>query len=369
MGIELVENVKLGDKLDEEVLTPLGGVLFHKGRIVMQKELDILQAFLITHVTLEEEKTKDGKTGESNAEEKPSQNASKQTTNKQAAMKQTPTSPLQQEYDNMVQLLRETYNTFVSGQNMPIMDIRVQMEKLLQQLSSYNILKFVPISFQERDYLLHNSVACAMTSYMLAQWVNIPQREWMQVALAGLLKDIGNIRINRAILTNPKPLSAGEQEEMKRHTVLGYQMLKSVAALNEGVKLSALQHHEKIDGTGYPLGIDSTKIHPYARIVSIADIFHAMTLNKAYRKAASPYLVLEQIQSDAFGKLDPAYVRIFVQKTTQFHNGTVVRLSDKRIGEIVFSDQTHPTRPWVSINGSIVNLVQERNLYIEEVIK
>ena len=191
----------------------------------------------------------------------------------------------------------------------------------------------------------------------------------MQVALAGLFKDIGNVRIDKGILTKPNPLSYEEIEEMKRHTLLGYQLLKNVAALNDGVKLAALQHHEKVDGTGYPLGIDASKIHAYARIVSIADIFHAMTLNKVYRKAASPYLVLEQIQSDSFGKLDPSFVRIFVEKVTQFHNGTVVKLSDERIGEIVFSDRTHPTRPWVSIDGVIVNLTTERQMYIKEVIR
>ena len=60
---------------------------------------------------------------------------------------------------------------------------------------------------------------------------------------------------------------------------------------------------------------------------------------------------MEQIQSDAFGKLDPVYVRIFIDKAAQFNTGTIVKLSDNRIGEIVFSERDYPTRPWVSING------------------
>ncbi|GJM76366.1 hypothetical protein HMSSN036_85820 [Paenibacillus macerans] len=93
-----------------------------------------------------------------------------------------------------------------------------------------------------------------------------------------------------------------------------------------------------------------------------------MTLNRRYRKAKSPYLVLEEIRSEAFGKLDPGVVQSFVDKVTQFHNGTRVRLSDGSVGEIVFSDRNHPTRPMVSVKGEIVNLVLTRELHIEEVL-
>jgi len=350
-------HLKLGDKIIEDVLTPLGSVLFQKGKIVTPKEIEILQAFLITSVEIESNldpsKTKE------DADEDVIQEASSALV----------ASPLHEEYDKMIVVLRQVFSSVAASQAMPIMDVRKQLEKMLEHIKSYNLLTFVPRQFMERDYLLHNSITSALTSYQIAQWTGFPQKDWMQIAFAGLLHDIGNVRIDKAILTKPNSLSAEEKEEMMRHTVLGYQVLKNVSALNEGVKMAALQHHEKVDGTGYPLGIDATKINPYAKIVAIADIFHAMTLNKAYRKAASPYLVLEQIQSDAFGKLDPTYVRTFVEKATQFHNGTVVKLSDERIGEIVFSDRNYPTRPWVSIDGAIVNLIVDRHLHIKEVLR
>ncbi|OBZ10343.1 MULTISPECIES: HD-GYP domain-containing protein [Bacillales] len=357
MAAVTLSHLKLGDKIIEDVLTPLGGTLFHKGKIVTAKEIDILQAFLITSVEIESNQAS-GKTREDDDEDA-----------EQEAAPVFVGTLLHEEYDKMVNVLRQVFNSFVAGQAMPVMDIRKQLEKMLEHIKSYNLLTFVPRHFMEKDYLLHNSITSALTSYLIAQWTGFPQKDWMQVAFAGLLHDIGNVKIDRSILTKPNPLSAEEKEEMMRHTVLGYQLLKNVPALNEGVKMAALQHHEKVDGTGYPLGIDATKIHPYAKIVAIADIFHAMTLNKAYRKAASPYLVLEQIQSDAFGKLDPSYVRTFVEKATQFHNGTIVRLSDERIGEIVFSDRNHPTRPWVSMDGTIVNLIVERHLHIKEVLR
>ncbi|GGG71236.1 HD-GYP domain-containing protein [Paenibacillus radicis (ex Gao et al. 2016)] len=351
-----LSQVKLGDKLGEDVLTPHGGVLFHKGKIVTSRELDIMQAFLVSAVIVDSPIAAAVKP---KGESQPESNQSKQAVS----------SPLQDEYEKTFVLLKRAFSQFNPGFPFPILDIRTQLEKLLQQLPSYNVLTFAPRSFNEEDYWLHNSVACAMTSYLIAQWVKLPQKDWMQVALAGLLHDIGNIRIDRSILMKPTKLTAEEQEEIQRHPLLGNQLLKNIAALNDGVKLSALQHHERVDGSGYPLGLDSSLIHPYAKVVAIADIFHAMTLNKSYRKGASPYVVLEQIQSDSFGKLEPSYVRIFIEKVTQFHNGTLVRLSDDRVGEIVFSDAMHPTRPWVNINGEIINLSIERQLHITEVVR
>lgn len=343
--------LKMGDKIVQDVMTPKGGVLFHKGKVVTPRELEILQAFLVPRVVIEG--TEDTSVSTSNNDE----DATFLTTD------------LQMEYKEMYVLLKKVHQLLSSAQPLPILEVRTQLEKLIAQLHEYNVLTFIPEQDPQDEYYYHSGVMSAMTSYCLAQWVGLPHKDWVQVALAGLFHDIGNTKIDKDILNKPGTLTHAELEEMKQHTVLGYQMIKNAPALNEGVKLTVLQHHERVDGSGYPNGIDTSKIHKYAKIVAIADIFHAMTLNKAYRKAVSPYIVLEQLFKDAFGKLDPAFVQIFIEKVTQFHNGTVVRLSDNRVGEIVFSDRNHPTRPWVSVDGTIVNLTIERQLHIEEVKK
>lgn len=345
--------VKLGDRIGQDVVTSLGGILFHKGRVVTPREYEILQAFLISHVDIEPREGTAETAGPKAGDDKEAR----------------PRNSLDVEYDRMFRLLKKIYSTNTSGIGLPILELRVQLEALLKHIKDYNVLTFSPRVTDNDDYIFHNSVLSALTSYKLAQWNLFPQKDWMPVALAGLFHDIGNVRIDRSILFKPTALTAAEAEEMKTHTVQGYNLLKNVAAINEGVKLTALQHHEKIDGSGYPGGLSGDKIHPYARIVAISDIFHAMTLQRTYRKAVSPYLVLETLHKESFGKLDPVYVRAFIEKATQFHNGTVVRLSDNRIGEIVFSDRNHPTRPWVSVNGTIINLTTNHRLHIESIIQ
>lgn len=362
MGTVTLSQLKPGDKLAEDVLTPLGSVLFHKGRVIQPRELEILEAFLVRQVDISDPPNVMKKAAVTSRQAVPEGDE----TNGQQPL--AALSAFETEYEQLVALLKKGFQSAAASM-LPVLELRRQLEKVLSHITQYNPLTFVPRNFQERDYWYHNSAACAFTAYLIAQWNGLPQKDWMQIALAGLLHDIGNIKMDQNILYKPSKLTTEEVAEIKRHTTLGYQMLKNVAALNEGVKLTALQHHEREDGTGYPFNLASEGIHPYAKIVAIADIFHAMTMSKAYRKGQSPYLVLEQIKSDAFGKLDPGYVTVFVDKVTQFVNGTQVRLSDDRVGEIVFSDRVYPTRPWVSVGGAIVNLTVERQLYIKEVLK
>lgn len=352
MAVIPVSQVKIGDRLAEQVFTRRGSLLLDKGMVVSARELEILQAFLIPSVSV---------SGKGDPESASSKEGDGESTG-------TPFSPLNQEYENVLVLFRKVMFSLRSGGALPLLELRNRLEALLQHMDDYHVLKFIPRTPNLRDYLLHNSIQTAMTAYQLAKWHGLPAKDWIPVALAGLLHDIGSAKVDENILEKKGSLTHVEREEVQTHTVHGYQMLKNVAGLNEGIKLAALQHHEREDGSGYPLGVKGEKIHPYAKIVAVCDIYHAMTSPRYYRKPSSPYLGLEQLQTESFGKLDPALVQAFIQKVTELHNGTLVRLSNGQIGTIVFSDRTHPTRPWVNVNGAIVNLTMERNIYIEEVL-
>jgi hypothetical protein len=285
-----------------------------------------------------------------------------------AATAEIKLSSLQQEFLQMEKLLKRIMSMVSSGQKLPVLDLRNGLNSLIEHMDGYNVLTFyAPPPVGTIDVLVRNSVLCAMTSYLLAKWNKFPEKDWLPISMAALLHDIGNVKVDSAILNKPSRLTPEEVQEMRQHTVYGFRMLEGSTSMNQGVWLSALQHHERIDGSGYPMKVKGDKIHPYAKIVAIADMYHAMTSNRNYRKAESPYLVLEELYSGSFGKLEPLYVQTFIERTTQFHNGVFVKLNNGAIGEIVFSDRNNPTRPMVSINGQIVNLGQNRQLFICEV--
>ncbi|MFC4601310.1 HD-GYP domain-containing protein [Cohnella hongkongensis] len=354
MPIIPITQAQIGDRLASDVQTALGSLLLQQGRVLSDRDMEILQAFLIPSVEI----IRDG-LEETAAEEGPSEIA---------ATAEVKLTRLQQEFLLMEKALQRTISMINSGQKIPVLELRNGLSSLISYMDEYNILTFsAPPTVGQPDVLTRNSVLCAMTSYQIAKWNKFPEKDWLPIAMAGLLHDIGNVKVDQAILNKPSKLTTKEIQEMRQHTVYGFKLLEGIASFNQGIWLAALQHHERIDGSGYPMKVRGEKIHPYARIVAIADMYHAMTSNRNYRKAESPYLVLEELHAGSFGKLDPLYVQTFIERTTQFHNGVFVKLNDGRIGEIVFTDRQYPTRPMISVNGQIINLGLNRQWYICEV--
>ena len=358
-----VTELEAGKKIAANVYTDKGNLLFQKGRVLLPRDLEILHAFMIDQVELQ---GASGETGKKAAEQENKESAlpNGETVRPNVNRKE---KGFIEEYDQMVALIKTGFPSVIAME-IPIFQWRAQLEKLIDQIQGYRILGFTPRMPDKHDYMYHHAVLCALTSYMLARWLDVPQKNWIQVSLAGLLHDLGKVKISPTILHKPTPLLPEEKAEMDNHTTYGYQILKNATALQEGVLLAALQHHERIDGSGYPFALTGEKLHLYSKIVAVADIFHAMTLDRRYRGATSPYLVLEQLEQDSFGKLDPAIVRTLIKHTTQLSLGTRVKLSNRKMGEIVYADAHQPTRPIVSINGEIVNLIQDRKLFILEVL-
>lgn len=356
-----VKQLNSGARLAEEVYTALGGILFSKGTPIYEKEIEFLEAFMIKKVHIEEVGTGYiSEQAEAPAEE-PVKSSDKSPTIKPA---------IQESFEKAVSTLKNLMIRVQGGNNIPVMEVREVVTPIITEFQQQPQVLLSLRRFARMDsYTYEHAIAVGIISYMIAKWIKVPEKEWMQVALAGTLLDIGKTKIDRRILQKPGKLTDDEFEEIKKHTVYGYQIIKASHGLSEGVALAALQHHEREDGSGYPLGLPGSKLHLYSKIVAVADVYHAMCSDRIYQKALSPYEVVEQLVQDSFGKLDPTIVRTFVDGITQFAVGTIVELSDGTIGKIVFTDRNQPTRPMVEAKGRIVNLVESRHLAILRVLE
>lgn len=357
-----VKQLTSGTKLAEEVHTPLGGLLFAKGTALCEKDIEYLDAFMIRQVLIEEAEV--GMYAE-HADKKEADQAIGA-----AKIRQEKPVAFQKSFEKAVSTLKNLLIRVEGGDNIPVMEVREVVAPILAQFQSQPQVMLSLRHFARLDsYAYEHAIAVGIISYMIAKWIKVPEKEWMQVALAGTLLDVGKTKIDRRILQKPGKLTPEEFEEMKKHTVYGYQIIKASHGLSEGVALAALQHHEREDGSGYPLGLPGSKLHLYSKIVAVADVYHAMCSDRIYQKAKSPYMVVEQLVQDSFGKLDPSIVRAFVDGITQFAVGTVVELSNGAIGKIVFTDRNQPTRPMVETGGKIINLAEARHLSIVKVFE
>lgn len=359
-----VDQVQISAQLTEDVYSSLGGPLFKKGRKINKRDIDILIAFGVSEVSVEQ----------------PEDSLLFQQSNK-VESKAVKTEPIKtvkpilriepgsfmEAYHKILLLVRKEFKNIQGGAQIPVLEFRKGLEQMIPFLTPSNIMLYRKFNEVE-DYLFHHSIFVGIFSYMIAKSSQFPSKDTIQIMMAGLLHDIGKLKLDPGLLKKPDKLNTEEFDEIKKHPVIGYNILKNTPGLNEGVLLAALQHHEREDGSGYPLSFAADTIHMYAKIVAIADIFHAMSSNKIYKKGLSPYLVMEQILNDSFGKLNPTLVRNFVQQQAQFSIGTRVRLSNNEEGEIVFHDPSNPTRPWVNIQGRIINLSQDRTLVIDEIL-
>lgn len=218
------------------------------------------------------------------------------------------------------------------------------------------------------EYTYDHSVTVSLTSALLGKWLGLPIELINELAVAGVLHDIGKCNIPDEILKKPDKLSDEEYKVMKTHSTLGYIMLKNSREFSDNILFGIYQHHEKYDGKGYPNKTKGEDIHYFGRIIAIADVYSAMTSNRVYRQKMSPFLVAKLILDNSFGYLDPTIVKIFLDNISNFYIGTIVKLNDGRIGEVVMSNKNEPYRPLIRINEKYVDLSKNYNIEIEALI-
>nr|HRL56557.1 HD-GYP domain-containing protein [Lachnospira sp.] len=219
------------------------------------------------------------------------------------------------------------------------------------------------------DLTYVHCINVAIIASILGKWLGYSEEDVKVLTLCGILHDIGKLLVPNEILSKPDRLTANEYAIIKEHVNLGYQIVKD-ADIDERVKSAILLHHEKCDGSGYPMGLKSEDIPDFAKIITIADIYDAMTSSRIYRKALCPFHVVRDMEQDAFTKFDPKFSLPFLKNVATSYIGNNVKLSDGRTGEVVLINEHALSRPIVKCEGNeFVDLSKERNLEIVAVLQ
>ncbi|MFC0214039.1 HD-GYP domain-containing protein [Paenibacillus chartarius] len=216
------------------------------------------------------------------------------------------------------------------------------------------------------DYTYQHSVQVGMLSYYIAKWSGANEDEALRAGKAGYLHDIGKSHIDNAILQKPSRLTDEEYEEIKKHTIYGHDILRR-SFHDDELALVALQHHERLDGRGYPHGISAERMHPTSKIVAVADVYSAMICTRVYQQKRDLLVVLRELHRMSFGELDPHHVHAFISHMIPNFIGKAVTLKDGRSGTIVMTNPQDYFRPLVRINGVFYDLSKERHLEIETI--
>ncbi len=217
------------------------------------------------------------------------------------------------------------------------------------------------------EYTYHHCIHVAMLAMMLGHWMRMKDLDVRDLVLAGLLHDVGKGKVPLGILNKPGPLDEAEYREIKKHAEYGYQIVKAMPKVKQEVAIAVLTHHEREDGSGYPLGLQADKLGLAAKILAIVDVYSAMTANRVYRRHESVFRVFDMMQNNSFGKMDPIVLHIFLKNITHFYVGRRVLMSDGSEGEVIFMNERDFSRPVVQTEHGFVDLLSAKGLCIAEI--
>ena len=196
------------------------------------------------------------------------------------------------------------------------------------------------------EYTFKHSVDVATMSMIVAKKLGMSHDEIYDIGIAGLLHDIGKSKIPNEILNKPGRLTDEEFEIMKQHSVFGYRILQDNKDIKESIKLAVLQHHEKINSKGYPMGVSAEQITPFAKILSVVDIYDALVTERPYKQGFSPRDAVEMLMAMT-AELDIVSLRGFLGSVILYPVGTTVELSNGERARVVENYEEAILRPKV----------------------
>lgn len=231
-------------------------------------------------------------------------------------------------------------------------------ERIVQQLMEANTVSLDMLDLRAfDDYTYRHSVNVAILSVVIGMGMGLDNGDLVDLCSAAIFHDLGKLSISKDILNKPGKLTQEENELLRNHPQMSYDILREKWNIPARVKAAVLCHHENEDGSGYPNGLTADKIHPFAKIIHVADVYDALSSDRAYKKAYSYSESLEYLMGGCGTLFDQGVVQAFVERVPIYPKGVNVLLSDGREAVVVENHLGNPLRPTIRfLDGSELNM-------------
>ncbi|OXM15245.1 hypothetical protein CGZ75_00405 [Paenibacillus herberti] len=228
--------------------------------------------------------------------------------------------------------------------------LRDVMNRVIDDLSAHKESVVMLMNMASVDnYLYQHSLNVCVYTTMLGINYGYSRDELTTLGMGALLHDIGKTCIPVELLKKPGLLTLDEYEEMKRHTEYGYDILRREAGIPALAALCALQHHERLDESGYPFGLKGKEIHEFSKWIGMVDSYDAMTTNRIYREPMLPHQAVEALYAGTGTQYEQSMVQLFRDKVAIYPVGMTVRLQTGEVGVVVDVRADCPHRPVVRV--------------------
>lgn len=251
--------------------------------------------------------------------------------------------------------------------------IRKMIDTLINDPST---MLFLINAKHKQEEVFHHALNVCMLSLLLAKADNIPADDMFIIGLGALFHDIGKLRIPKSLLLKTTPLKRSERAFLQLHPRFGIEIVSKIASFPEDPKRIIAEHHETLDGKGYPKGLRGKEINILTRIVSIVNFYDNLCNPTATEKAMTPYHALAFMYKKLSDKLDKRLMELFIHLLGVYPPGTIVKLSNGSIGIVVSKSSGRTQKPYVLIydpnvppsKAPVINLEDEHSLNIEETL-
>jgi putative nucleotidyltransferase with HDIG domain len=260
-----------------------------------------------------------------------------------------PTGNLDPAYAESLVRAQETFETVAGGKKLDAVTVRDLVQLLIHKVARSNAALGQILAVKEYENLTYcHSVNVAMLSLLLGKQVGLDDASTGTLVEAALLHDIGKTRIPLAILNKPGALDKRERKLMEAHTTFGAEILVQIDGLRPMTPIVALEHHRSVKGDGYPDIGEGVVPHAMSQIVSVADVYEAITGARSYQDPTPPEhacLILARLAGE---KLNTALVKAFVNAITFFPLGSLVRTTRGELGVVVRTSPGDPLHPVIA---------------------
>jgi HD-GYP domain-containing protein (c-di-GMP phosphodiesterase class II) len=258
-------------------------------------------------------------------------------------------------------------------------ELSAYADDVLYEIKSYSkqVIEYIDIKNVDA-YLFSSSLNVALISALIAWEVGYNDDMVKHIFIGAIYHDIGMALLPYDVINKTEALTLEEKRMIIDHPKIGYEYIKDKTFLSAYVKTIVLQHHEYLDGSGYPTRLKATDINPIAQIIGIADIYDAMTSDRPYKRAVAPKEAIEYILGIAGSKFDAKITTAFINLISPYPRGTIVRLSNDHYAVVDELNPNFPLRPKIRIivpsedkdtyEYKEVNLLEQQNLVITDIV-
>jgi putative nucleotidyltransferase with HDIG domain len=263
-----------------------------------------------------------------------------------------PQAPLEPAYAEALNRAEQTFETVASGRSLDAKDIRGIVQLLIGEVARSNAALMQILTLKDYENLTYcHSVNVAILSWMLGRQLHLDDEMLAVLVECALLHDVGKTRVPLSIVQKPGALDAGERKMIEAHTTLGAEILVEASGVHQMAATIALEHHRGVNGSGYP-DLGPAIPHVMSQIVSVADIYEALTGARSYRQPMKPEQACLVLAREAGTKLNTGFVKAFVAAVTFFPVGSLVRTNRDEVGVVVRTNPRDPLHPVVTLTDA-----------------